>query len=200
MIKAITFDLDGVYFPDGKTSFITALQKYGISENEAVRVFLKSDEMNKFYKVGAMSDEAYWAWAAAEWHTSLTPQELLTLLIDSYTVDPKVEELVKFVRQHGYKTLICSNNFPARVNGLQERFGFLDNFDTAVFSCETGTTKPSKEIFEELVKRSGVPAKEIAYADDDATKLAGAKELGISTFVYEGLDKFVEHLKWLGLV
>ncbi len=199
MIKAITFDLDGVYFPDGKTNFIKALEKHGISEDEAKRVFLKSDEMNEQYKLGTMSDEVYWTWAAAEWKTSLTPQELQALLIESYSVDPEVEELVQSVRQHGYKTLICSNNFPARVNGLQERFGFLDNFDVAVFSHEVGAVKPSKAIFEELAKRSGVSAEEIAFADDDATKLSGADEIGITTFVYEGFEKFVEHLKQLGV-
>lgn len=199
MIKAITFDLDGVYFPDGKSNFITALQEHGVTEDEVKRVFLKSDEMNEQYKLGAITDEAYWTWARTEWKTSLTPEELQTLLIESYSVDPQVEALVKSVREHGYKTLICSNNFPARVNGLQNRFGFLDNFDVAVFSYEARAAKPSKKIFEELVRRSGVSAHEIAYADDDVTKLSGAKELGISVFVYEGFDAFVEHLKQLGV-
>jgi len=199
MIKAITFDLDGVYFPDGKANFIKALQKHGVSEDEAKRVFLNSDEMNEQYKLGKMSDEAYWDWAAMEWNINLSPQELQALLVESYSVDPEVEMLVQSVRRHGYKTLICSNNFPARVNGLQKRFGFLDNFDVAVFSYQVGAIKPSKTIFEDLVKRSGVSAEEIAFADDDVTKLSGAKEIGITTFVYEGFDNFVEHLKQLGV-
>lgn len=51
MIKAITFDLDGVYFVNGKANFITNLQKLGISETEAKRVFLQSDQMNKQIKL-----------------------------------------------------------------------------------------------------------------------------------------------------
>jgi hypothetical protein len=34
MIKAICFDLDGVYFLDGKEKFISALQNLGVSNNE----------------------------------------------------------------------------------------------------------------------------------------------------------------------
>lgn len=199
MIKAITFDLDGVYFPDGKAKFVKVLQEHNISEDEAIRVFLKSNEMNEQYKLGIMSDEAYWTWAAKEWKISLTPKELQALLIGCYSVDPKIEELVRSVRRHGYRTLICSNNFPARVRGLQERFGFLDNFDVAIFSYEQGVVKPSKAMFEKLVTRSGVSAEEIAFADDDAVKISGAKELGIAAFVYEGFDLFVEHLKRLGV-
>lgn len=54
MIKAVCFDLDGVYFLNGKTNFINSLKYLGVSENEAKRVFLKSDQMNKQYKLGKM--------------------------------------------------------------------------------------------------------------------------------------------------
>ncbi len=116
MVKAITFDLDGVYFPNGKANFIKALTELGISENEVKRVFLKSDEMNKLYKVGKMTDEEFWTWAAKEWKVNKTPQEFIDLLSNSYDIDDKVVQIVKDVRSKGYKTLICSSNFPGRVN------------------------------------------------------------------------------------
>lgn len=199
MIKAITFDLDGVYFPDGKANFIKALEQRGVSEAEAKRVFLKSEEMNSRYKLGKMSDDEYWTWAVKEWGLDLSSKDLTDLLVEGYSVDPQVDKVVQSARQHGHKTLICSNNFPARVNGLQEQSGFLDNFDAAVFSYEIGATKPSEAIFTELVKRSGVSADEIAFADDDADNLTGAQDIGITTFLYEDFDQFIEHLKKLGV-
>lgn len=198
-IKAVTFDLDGVYFPDGKAKFLEAIEVLGVSQDEAKRVFLKSDEMNKKYKNGKMTDEEYWSWAASEWKLDKSPEELMALLIDSYSVSEEVAQVVRTVRQNGYKTLVCSNNFPARVNGLQERFGFLDDFDAAVFSHEVGANKPSERIFAELIKKSGVEANEIVFADDNADNLAGAEAFGITTFLYEGFDKFLERLKELGV-
>lgn len=199
MIKAITFDLDGVYFPNGKANFMLALEKLGVSPEEAKRVFLKSDQMNQLYKNGKMTDDEFWTWAAQEWKLGKTPQELIKLLVDSYDVDENVVSIVKKVRANGYKTLVCSNNFAARVNGLQERFGFLNNFDASVFAYEVGASKPSLAIFQELVKRSGVDAESIVFADDNPDNLAGANEIGITTFLYEGFDKFVEQLKFLGV-
>lgn len=199
MIKAITFDLDGVYFVNGKSNFIANLGKLGISEDEAKQVFLQSDQINKLYKEGKMTDEEYWTWAANEWKLDKTPEELIKLLIDGYEVDNNVVEIVKKVRANGYKTLICTNNFPARINGLNERFGLLDNFDAYVFSYEVGATKPSTEIFKALVEKSGVEASEIVFADDNNDNLAGAKEVGIQAFFYEGFDKFIEQLKELGV-
>lgn len=199
MIKAITFDLDGVYFPDGKAKFIKKLGELGVSEDEAKRVFLKSDQMNEQYKNGKMTDNEYWSWAAQEWKLDKSPQELIDILINSYSVDDKVVATVKKVRAKGYKTLVCTNNFPARIGGLQKRFHFLNNFDAAVSSHEVGVNKPDKKIFEELVMRSGVKPEEIVFADDNPVNLSGAKDLGITTFLYENFDQFIQQLKELGV-
>lgn len=199
MIQAITFDLDGVYFPNGKQNFLKALGVFGVSEDEAKRVFLKSKEMNELYKLGAMTDTDYWAWAAKEWKLDKTPDQLMKLLIESYDVDENVVSTVRAVRKNGYKTLACSNNFPARVQGLQQRFHFLDDFDASVFSYEVKAAKPSETIFTELVKRSGVSAESIVFADDNSDNLAGAQKLGITTFLYQGFDAFIASLKNLGV-
>ena len=197
MIKAITFDLDGVYFVNGKSNFINNIVKFGVSEDEVKRVFLKSDEMNHQYKEGKMTDEEYWAWANNEWKLNETPKKLMELLISGYEVDQDVVETVKKVRTNGHKTLICTNNFPARINGLQERFKFLDDFDAKAVSYEVGSSKPDPKIYQKLIEVSGVNANEIVYADDNNDNILEAQKLGINAFFYEGFDKFVEKLKEL---
>ncbi len=199
MISAITFDLDGVYFPNGKKNFLAALAELGVSAEEATRVFLKSEQMNKLYKNGQMSDHEFWSWAAQEWRVSLSPDELISLLISGYEVDEKVAGVVRNAREKGYKTLICSNNFPARIDGLQERFGFLDDFDAVALSYDVGASKPSEKIFRALISRAGVPAHEIVFADDNTDNLAGAQALGITTFVYEGFEGFLADLQRHGV-
>lgn len=199
MIKAICFDLDGVYFINGKSNFIKSLGRYGISEEEAKRVFLKSNEMNKLYKEGKMTDEEYWSWAIKEWNIDLSVREVIGLLIEGYEVNEDVVKVVKKVREKGYKTLICTNNFPARIKGLDKRFNLLDDFDAHVFSYEIGATKPSTKIFQTLVDKSGVKAEEIVFADDNNDNLEGAKEVGIQAFFYEGFDHFINKLKSMGV-
>jgi len=198
-IKVITFDLDGVYFPNGKANFMESLGKLGVSEDEAKRVFLKSAEMNQEYKRGKMTDEEFWTWAVSEWKLDMTWQEVVKLMIDGYDVDEGVVSVVRKLRSLGYKTAICSNNFPARINGLQERFGFLDDFDVVVLSYEVGECKPSRRIFEELVRKSDVGARTIVFADDNQENVSGAKEVGITTFLYEGFEKYLDQLKSLGI-
>ena len=199
MIKAITFDLDGVYFPNGKIKFIKNLVALGVPESEARRVFLQSDEMNLKYKTGQWTDEQFWSWALSEWKSDKTVPEIIKLLIEGYEVDPRVADLTRTVRVNGYKTLICSNNFPARIKGLQAKFGFLDDFDVVVLACEVGVLKPDKKIFEELIKNSGVRPDEIFYTDDSQAALDSAKELGIVAHYYENFEDFLATLKNLGI-
>lgn len=174
MINGITFDLDGVYFINGK--------------EEVVQVFLKSDRMNKEYKEGKIDDQEFWSWAVGEWGINKTVEEVVELLISGYEVAQSVRHVVKKVRANGYKTLVCSNNFPAGVNGLHQRFGFLDDFDVAVFSFEVGFAKPSKRIFRELVRRTNLKPEEIVFADDNLNNLAGAD-----------FDSYLRRLKELGI-
>ncbi len=117
----------------------------------------------------------------------------------SYEINDGVRDYVIKVRNAGYKTYICSNNFETRIRELDNKFDFLSLFDVHVFSYEVGYMKPAKEIFETLVKKSGVRPEEIVYSDDDETKMQGAKELGINTFLYTDFDSFVKHLEVLGV-
>lgn len=199
MIKAITFDLDGVYFIKGKSNFLNAIVNLGVDKKDAEKIFF-GDEMNKKYKLGKMTDNEFWSWAINEWGLDITVKKIIDLMIKGYKVNKKVEKLVKKVRNNGYKTLICSNNFPARIKGLEKRFNFLKNFDVAVYSYEVGIAKPDKRIFQKLVSLSGVNPKEIVFADDDIEKISGAKKVGIQAFLYEGFDKFVDKLKILGVI
>lgn len=198
-IKVITFDLDGVYFPNGKANFIKSLGELGVSEEEAKRVFLKSDQMNLLYKVGKMTDEEYWSWAISEWKLNLGWQEIVKIMIDGYDVNPDVVEVVKKLRAVGYKTAICTSNFPARINGLQEKFGFLNDFDIKALSYKIGVNKPDRKIYEELVRLSNVLPEQIVLADDNASSIAGANIVGITTFLYEDFKKYLDQLKSIGV-
>ncbi|MDO8660775.1 MAG: HAD family phosphatase [Candidatus Woesearchaeota archaeon] len=198
-IEAITFDLDGVYFPNGKSVFMNSVCKLGVTETEVKRVFLKSDQMNKHYKTGNMTDNCFWSWAAKEWKLNKTPEEIMQLLIDSYDTDQNVVKIVRQLRNNGYKTLICSNNFPARINGLQKRFSFLADFDASVFSYEVGVCKPDKKIFQELILRVGIVPESIVFADDNPDNIQGAQEVGITTIVYTTFEGFLEELRKKGV-
>ena len=174
------------------------MSRYGIDRISAETVFLKSQQMAD-YKLGNIGDGDFWSWAESQWKTGLSNQKLVELMLKDYAIDGRVATLAKTVRKNGYKTLICSNNFPARVEGLEKKFGFLQDFDTAVFSYQVHAAKPSVEIFSELLHRSGCQPHEIVYADDKSSSLGGAKKLGISTLIYNDFNTYCKDLHGMGV-
>ena len=199
MIKAICFDLDGVYFTDkGKKAFHKALTDLSGSEEKVIHFLYKSDEMANFSS-GNITENDLWDFARNYLNLNLTNQAFRDLWVKEYETDENVKSTVLKARKNGYITCICSNNNAARVEELDKKFNFLNNFDVKVFSYKIGFFKPKKEIFQELIKQSKVKPEEIVYSDDKEDRLTGAFELGINTFVYENFEQFTNELKKLGV-
>mgnify|MGYP001559716675 CR=1 FL=1 len=197
MIKAVTFDLDGVYFtPQSFKNFKANLPKKVTNEEKVNWVLYKSPEMLNF-KMGKMTEEDYWNFVRKELRIEASNGEIFELLRNSYEVNQEVKDYVREVKAKGLKTCICSNNFVTRIRELDEKFDFLKDFDVKVFSYEVRIMKPDKGIFEALIKQAGVKPEEILYADDDVSKLKGAIDLGINAFVYEGFEKFKKEVNTL---
>ena len=121
----------------------------------------------------------------------------MEILASSYEINPEAQNLIKKLNAHGIKLALCSNNFPERIKAVDEKLDFLKNFDIQVFSYEEGATKPSREIFNTLIKKSQVAPSEIVYFDDSAEAISTAKQLGINAFLYTSFDEMVTQINRL---
>lgn len=200
MIKGICFDLDGVYFKStGIKGFIQELTQLCGDEQKALHAMLWDEEINQF-KQGALSEQEFWSYVNTYLGLSLTVPEYASLLGKHYEIDSNIQTIVQKVRKLGYKTLICSNNYPTRIQVLQEKFGFFSDFDVRIFSYEVGITKPDIRIFKKLIETSRLEANEIVYADDQENKLTGACALGINTTLYTTFEAYQQYLISLGVL
>jgi len=199
-IKAICFDLDGVYFsPEGKQSFHRALsEEFGAEPARVDEIMYRSEEMRDFV-TGKIEPYVLWEYIRQETSIKVTDEEFVTRWIKDYQIDADVQKAVQSAKEQGFITCICTNNNAARLPALEVKFGFYSDFDVVVSSHEVGHTKPSKEIFEVLLEKTGVQANELVYSDDNSERLQGAKDLGINVFVYENFEQFLQELSRLGI-
>jgi putative hydrolase of the HAD superfamily len=197
-IKAICFDLDGVYFtPKGKQSFHRALSKeFGADPAKVDEIMYRSQEMRDLV-TGKIKPRDFWEYVRNEAGITASDKELVDRWIQDYEIDIDVQKAVRSAKGQGFITCVCTNNNAARLPALDAKFGFYSDFDAVVSSHEVGYTKPSKEIFEALLEKTGVQANELAYSDDNPERLQGAKDLGINVFVYENFDQFLYELSQL---
>lgn len=197
MIKAITFDLDGVYFTED--SFSRFKSSLPVSDITKLDFLSKSESMMSF-KRGDLTEDQFWDLARQEIGIDLSNQQIFELIYQAYEVNQDVVDYVKKVRSQGIKTCICTNNFPTRINAVNKKFNFLSDFDVQVFSYEVGAVKPDPKIFQTLIEKSGVLPEEIFYADDKEANVTAAKSLGINAIVYTTFEDFVQKLQSFSII
>ena len=199
MIRAVTFDLDGVYFTEASFQTFKRNLPKTITEQKIVNhVLFKSDQILQFKK-GELSENQYWDYVRLSLGCTLTNPQIFQLLAASYEVDSDVVASVKKARSLGLKTCICTNNFPTRINSLNTKFNFLADFDIQVFSYEVGATKPDPKIFQALITQSGCLPQEIFYADDKEPNVLTAQSLGLNAVIYRDFPQFLVALSSLGV-
>jgi len=197
MIKAVTFDLDGVYFKGKMEFIINVSEKFSIDKNLFYQFFTDS-EFYMRYKRGEISKDEFWDKVIEIFHINSTTEELLKILEEGYVTYPKTVELVKKLRKRGIKTIVCSNNFKERAEILQEKFNFFKDFDFVIFSHEYGMLKPV--LINKVVEISGFKPEEILIIDDSKKTTEYAKRKGFQVIYCENPDKIGNKLKKLGMV
>ncbi|MGI9569019.1 MAG: HAD family hydrolase [Desulfobulbia bacterium] len=198
MIKAVCFDLDGVFFTEHSfRNFKTRISDCTNHRDSIDDVFHSS--MMSDFKTNLITETTYWDYVRHTLEVTLTNEEIFRMLRESYAVNSYVKRYVCQLREAGYTTCLCSNNFITRIRELEEEFAFLKHFDTKIFSYDIGVLKPNVNIFKALVEQCGVDASELVYSDDSESNLSAAKELGVHTFIFKNINQFKHSLHTLGV-
>jgi FMN phosphatase YigB (HAD superfamily) len=115
MIKAICFDLDGVYF-DGQSflRFERDLPKE-VKDMEQINQILYKSQIMQDFKRGLVSEKDYWEYAMKELNVTVDFDEVCKYLQDSYKVNEEIPQLVRQLHEKGYQTCICTNNYVTRI-------------------------------------------------------------------------------------
>lgn len=194
MIKAVLFDLGGVYFEDGTVKFIKKLsKKTGLEYDKLYELFRTGKSLD--YRKNLITADEFFKWASAEIKHKVLPDDLNLMWVSEYTEIREVKDIVVNLRSNGLKVTILSDNVPERIDYLQKKYGFLDLFDDVVLSYEVNLTKSSVEIFKLALGRINIKPAEAVFVDDSQKKLDVAKTLGIATILFSDRNKLASDLE-----
>jgi HAD superfamily hydrolase (TIGR01509 family) len=185
MIKLIIFDLDGVLV-DCKDLHYNALNqalasinpKYVIGREEHLS---KYDGRNTTKKLKMLTEEKGLPENLHEMVWKLK-QEKTSKLINEFTPDYRLREVLANLKERGYSIAVASNSIRDTVKMMLVRKGFIDYIDFYYSNQDVIRPKPNVEMYLQCMIKAGVSPKETVIVEDSHIGRKAALESGAYLF------------------
>lgn len=182
MIKAIIFDLNGVFIVSPRLSERLE-QDFGVPKDEFLEA-LKAN-MDKLRRPGVI-DMHLWKPYFDQWHLNFSEEEFYDYWFSGEKENKELVDIAKKIKEKGIKLFILSNNFQRRAEFYKKAFPFLDEiFDGIYYSWQTGLLKPSTKALEKILEENNLQSKNCLYFDDSEKNMTTAQSLGIESYIYD---------------
>lgn len=201
MIKAIIFDLGGVYFTDGtKQAARKIAKKFGLDEDVVAKSLTAKSEAGRLYRRGEISYQDFWTAICKSLDVEGSADDLNKLWLDIYKPIEGTVEVIKRLNKSGAKVYYLSDNVPERANHLQSKYSFLENFTDGIFSHKVHLSKIDGDlIFQKAVELVGQKASDLVYIDDKTEYVEEAENLGMKGIVFISPSQLEKDLHALGI-
>ena len=101
---------------------------------------------------------------------------------------PTVQCLSKLKEK--YHLYIISNTSEAHISSLRKEFKLFENFEKIITSEAAHSSKPSLEIFDYALNKTGAVAETSIFIDDMSSNVGVAKAIGFTTHHYKNFEEF----------
>jgi putative hydrolase of the HAD superfamily len=197
MVKAILFDFWGTLVENGTHSPTREAQKI-MRARMHYRQFIVAFEDSFFTKKWATQEEGF---RNVFDRMLIRPHPIaLEKLVGLWnknkllaTMYPDTEEVLKTLKEKGYKLALLSNTDNFSVDFVLDKFKLRDYFDAIVFSYDVEMLKTNPKMFETALEKLGVaPEDAIMVGDSLETDIPGAKAAGVKGILVDrrGMREF----------
>ncbi len=196
MIEAIIFDLGNVLIDFDHRSAAQRIARFSDKSSEEIFKLFFDSGLTALFEEGKISPQEFF----------LKTKEILNLRLDYEGFANIWNEIFFFTEKNigvynlavslknRYKQAVLSNINILHYEYIKRTFPVLNNFQTIVTSFEAGCRKPHPAIYEKtlgILKSSG---QNTFYTDDRAELVENAKNLGIRSFVFKGVEQLKNNL------
>jgi HAD superfamily hydrolase (TIGR01509 family) len=172
MIKLIIFDLDGVlidsrelHYKSLNSVLFNHYPKYKISKEEHLSIYdglPTTQKLKLLTKNKGLPESLY----DDIWERK---QKITIDLMEQYTHDNKLNDILYKLKQKGYKIGLASNSIRQSVLCALHNKGILHYFDYIYSNEDVLRPKPNPEMYYRTMIQSGFPAKETLIVEDSNT-------------------------------
>lgn len=196
MKKAIIFDFGGVLLD---LDIEAAWDKFRSIGFDDITEYLDPYHQKGFFgdlEAGKISPDEFYK-IILESHS--LPGTTVDDILDCYdhfikAIEPQKAEYLKDLAKRGYDLYMLSNNNSVAMTVCRrslEASGLdMDIFRKCFISSEMKLLKPSREIYEAVIREIGLPLDQLLFIDDSQKNVNGALACGIPSLLYIPGDQF----------
>jgi HAD superfamily hydrolase (TIGR01509 family) len=198
MIRAVVFDLGGVYFTDGFRSAINKFhRRFGIPAKRLKKELVGG--IGKDYCTGRISRRVFWKRFQKTFKLSSNYEKLDGMWNECYYINPDLRQMARKLKK-GLRKGILSSTSRHRLAYLNKKYDFFKDFHYRQFSYRTKTTKSDEATFHLLAKKLKLQPQEILYIDDEQEHLRPARRAGLKTLQFRNNVQLERELRKLKLL
>ena len=157
------------------------------------------DSLQTDFESGVLSGRAYHRAVMARLGTDVPYEEFFPMFGDIFTENPATCDLLH--RLHArYPLYLLSDTNEIHFGYVRQTVQALRLFEQFVLSYEVGMMKPDPRIYQEALRRSGLPGSACLFVDDRQANVEGAARAGIHALRFESAERLAADLARLGVV
>lgn len=188
-INNIIFDLGGVLLNIDHDAPVRAFKKLGIEDFEQQYSKVKQTSLFVDLEKGEISPDTFRNEIRKALHASVTDQEIDDAW-NSILLDFPTESITLLQRlRTEYRTFLLSNtnaiHYECFSNRLQKDYGYnalSELMEKDYYSHLLKLRKPGLEVYQAVLKTSGLDASETLFIDDSEVNIEAAKQVGLITY------------------
>lgn len=198
-IRLIISDFGGVICRFDYRIFCERLARGTGRTADQVFAAIFGDHLQHEFETGKLSGREYHRAVMARLGAVVPYEEFFPMYGDIFTEIPATCDLLRRLRAR-YPLYLLSDTNEIHFGYVRERVPVLRLFDEFILSYEVGVMKPDARIFQEALRRSGLPPDACVFVDDRPGNVEGAARVGMHAVHFQSPDQVVAALARLGVV
>jgi putative hydrolase of the HAD superfamily len=195
-IRAVLFDIGGVFFPWPKPAFFMDWATRLALEPGQIHQLLWCGPDIEAANIGAITAEEYCRRCAGR--LGVDEVQVRALIETAFSGEHLNEELAAYVRLLRSRVQVAAlTNTWSFGRILIERCGIADLFDLIVTSAEEGIIKPHRRIYEVTAEKLAIIAAEAVFVDDNDENVMAARAFGMQSILFHSTEQTIAELEVL---
>jgi putative hydrolase of the HAD superfamily len=155
--------------------------------------------LQREFELGRLSGREYHRVVMTRLGQEVPYEEFFPMYGDIFREIPETCDLLRRLRSR-YPLYLLSDTNEIHFGYVRGRVEILDLFDDFILSYQVGAMKPEARIFQEALRRSGLPADACVFVDDRPACVEGAARVGMHAVQFRSAERLVDELRDLGVV